>query len=146
MDKTWDLQSSLPRLPVPQLEATVPKYLKSIEPYCATQEAYDKHRDLVLDFAKTVAPSLQAALLERYTTSVPPSQFSDKQEVYSWLERWWSDYAYFLYRDSVLINVTYGMTYEDLPSPVTKLQRAAQLASILLGLKRELELYVRANL
>lgn len=65
----------------------------------------------------------------------------DKKEAYSWLERWWNDYAYFEYRDSLLINVTYGMTYEDSSVPATQLQRASVLASILLGLKKDLEEY-----
>lgn len=68
MSKTFDLLPTLPRLPVLNLQATVTKYLKTIEPFCASQEEYEKHKALVMDFANTVGPTLQAGLLERYVS------------------------------------------------------------------------------
>jgi len=104
------------------------KYLKTIIPYCSSQEEYEEHRKLVKDFESGVGQVLYQLLLER-----------DKVETYSWLERWWNDYAYFLYRDPIHINVSYGMTYKDVSPPVSKLQRVSLLAHLLLGIKRELE-------
>lgn len=88
MSKTFDLQSSLPRLPVLELDATVSKYLKTIEPYCANEQEYNRHKALVLDFSATVGPKLQALLLQRYIFSTRNLRFAGTNKKFT---RGWRD-------------------------------------------------------
>jgi carnitine O-acetyltransferase len=124
--KTFDLEETLPRLPVPELPDTIEKYLRTLKPLTNEHE-YARQVKHAQDFLVSVGPKLQQRLLER-----------DKKEKYSWLEEWWSNYAYMEYRDSILINVTYGFTFEDSPL-ICQIQRASVLVNGMLLLKRQLE-------
>ena len=99
-------QNMLPKLPVPVLEETLTKYLRSVEPianvkeYTHTKEAVDEllSNSLELDGKKQILGEyLQEKLLQRqkeYDTS-------------SWLAHWWNTLGYLDVRDSVVINVSY---------------------------------------
>lgn len=49
--RTYELQKRLPRLPVPELDRTIAKYLKSVEPLL-TAEDLEKSRKVAEDFIK----------------------------------------------------------------------------------------------
>lgn len=63
---TFSLQQSLPRLPVPELQATLARYLRSVAPLLSAEE-FQKTALAVLAFAAPGGPGaeLQARLRQR---------------------------------------------------------------------------------
>lgn len=102
--ETFKFQDSLPSLPVPTIEQTKKRYLKSIRPYVANEEQYAKHEQLVEDFFATQGPQLQERLQELQSKSR------------NWLsENYWDDYAYLQYRDPIVPFVSYFFGHKNLP-------------------------------
>jgi len=96
---TFSNQSKLPRLPIPPLEATAEKYLKTLKPLLTDQEFHHSEK-AVKEFIKPggLGHELQKRLIEH-----------DKHEPYSWLERWWLRLAYHSWREPELINVNWWL-------------------------------------
>lgn len=128
---TFSQQSKLPRLPVPDLNNTAQRYIRSLEPI-ATENELEKAKALMNDFVNTVGPTLQKRL-EDY----------DKKQKYSWLEDIWLDKAYLSFREPIMLNVNWYMVFKGGPSrlddrlvceslPYTKgqLMRAAVLSKL----------------
>lgn len=85
-EKTFSLQGTLPRLPVPALEATLEKFKQSIKPFILDDDA-SSHQEssktrqwqtalkAIDDFAKGMGPVLQQRLIDYARTqsvSLPP--------------------------------------------------------------------------
>eukprot|EP01128_Nolandella_sp_AFSM9_P009061 TRINITY_DN5702_c0_g1_i1.p1 TRINITY_DN5702_c0_g1~~TRINITY_DN5702_c0_g1_i1.p1 ORF type:complete len:600 (+),score=73.78 TRINITY_DN5702_c0_g1_i1:3-1802(+) len=121
---TFAHEEAMPRLPVPELEETLNKWKKTVSAL-ATPEEMRELDVLVEQFLNGEGPDLQKKLM----TKRQAAQFS-------WLEDWWFNYAYYDFREPVLINVSYQMRLADHPSPsISQLARAASLCSGLLWLK-----------
>ncbi|KAJ3195931.1 hypothetical protein HK101_010610 [Irineochytrium annulatum] len=105
---TFSLQPTLPRLPIPPLEETLARYLKSIQPI-ATAQDYERNVAFVRDFLKPggLGHELQARLIEY-----------DRSQTGSWLEKWWLQLAYHGWRDSCLINSNWYMIVDTPPEDV----------------------------
>ncbi|ODV66270.1 acyltransferase ChoActase/COT/CPT [Hyphopichia burtonii NRRL Y-1933] len=105
----YKYQSKLPKLPVPTLQETSEKYLKTIEPYLS-QEQLKKSKSLVADFVKSggVGEVLQNRLIE----------FAKDKD--NWLAEWWDDYAYLSYRDPVVPYVSYFFNHKDINTKIGK--------------------------
>lgn len=101
--ETFKYQDSLPSLPVPSIESTKARYLKSIKPFVSSQEHYQKHEALVEDFFKTQGPVLHERLLALQAKSR------------NWLATYWDDYAYLQYTDPIVPYVSYFFGHRDLP-------------------------------
>jgi carnitine O-acetyltransferase len=85
-------QSMLPMLPVPQLEQTFDKYLKTIRPLTSTEEFANSQR-LVQQFLDSPqSRQLQQRLIERRELKA--------KEGRSWFIDWWNDWAYLGYARS----------------------------------------------
>ena len=96
-EKTFQYQDELPSLPVPSLESTLEKYLKSCEPL-ATPEEMEHTRALVEDFKRGAGPKLQEILEQR------------QEEKRNWIEEWWEIFAYLRPRYPSAININwYGV-------------------------------------
>ena len=93
-EKTFQYQDELPSLPVPSLEDTLEKYLKSCQPL-STPEEMEHTRALCDDFLKGKGPTLQSMLEEK------------ANEERNWLEEWWETYAYLTPRYASAINVNW---------------------------------------
>lgn len=128
---TFSLQKTLPRLPIPSLEDTARRYLKSLQPI-ATLSEFKASSELVNDFVTGLGQTLQSRLIE----------YDRKQEC-SWLEKMWLDKAYLSYREPIMINVNWYMVFKEngqlkkfdrlisqLPYTVGQLQRVAILAKL----------------
>ncbi|KAK9762383.1 Carnitine O-acetyltransferase mitochondrial, partial [Basidiobolus ranarum] len=78
-------QRELPKLPVPDLQETLERYLRSAKPLL-TEEEYKITEQSVREFGKAGGQGelLQRRLLARAATSTT-----------SWLHEWWNEYAYF---------------------------------------------------
>lgn len=86
-------QDSLPRLPVPTLEETAKRYLKSLHPIISASEL-EHSKAAVSEFIKPggVGSKLQQKLIER----------SKDPKIKNWMYDWWNDAAYLSYRDPVV--------------------------------------------
>ncbi|KAH3673124.1 hypothetical protein WICMUC_003880 [Wickerhamomyces mucosus] len=100
---TFKYQSSLPSLPVPSIESTKLRYLKSIIPLVRSQEEYESHEALVNDFFQGQGAVLHERLLELQSKSR------------NWLSNYWDEYAYLTYNDPIIPYVSYFYGHKDLP-------------------------------
>jgi hypothetical protein len=85
--KTFAFEGTLPPLPVPSLEESFARYLRSLEPLFQTDDERVNTHKLVADFlASPQSTRLQSALLKRRDDMLLQNK--------SWLEDWWFKYAY----------------------------------------------------
>lgn len=89
---------NLPHLPVPKLEDTTEKFLKSAKPFLSNDELFSTIK-LLDRFKSGVGKELQALLEKR------ASQHEN------WLSDWWLKTAYLQYRDPVVVYSNPGMVY-----------------------------------
>lgn len=124
---TFAHHADMARLPVPALDATLDKYLASVEPLVSPAK-FQRTKELVERFRTSEEASrLQAKLVEH----------AANPEVSNWLEGWWSD-MYFELRDPNP-SVNYLMGFVDDPSCKTWLERAARLVTSALKFKTMLD-------
>ncbi|KAF9100293.1 hypothetical protein BGX23_000056 [Mortierella sp. AD031] len=95
MAATLSLQHTLPKLPVPSLEETIAKYLKTIEPL-TTPEELERSKTLAKDFLKPggLGQTLQQRLLD--VERAAPDNWLD--------DTWWISKAYHEWREPLLVN------------------------------------------
>lgn len=123
-------QESLPRLPVPTLEETAARYLKSLHPllspveYAASQKAVD-------EFIKSggVGQKLQEKLIAR----------RENPKIKNWIYEWWNDSAYLSYRDPVVPYVSYFYSHRDDRRRRNPAKRAAALSTAALEFKKQVD-------
>ncbi|KAJ8094509.1 hypothetical protein PM082_010943 [Marasmius tenuissimus] len=113
---TYKHQSSLPKLPVPELQDTLRKLKESLQPIAWDEHEWKEVERKVDQFAETQGPVLQERLKE---------WAKDKDH---WLEQWWDDGGYLGYRDSVVVNVSYYYGFHKIP----KVEDNAHLAAALI--------------
>ena len=123
-------EDSLPRLPVPTLEETSKRYLRSVQPllnkaeFAATKKAVDA-------FLKpgSIGEELQKRLIARH----------DDPKHKNWLYEWWNDTAYLAYRDPVVPYVSYFYSHRDDRRRRNPAKRAAALTSAVLQFKTDVD-------
>ncbi len=123
-------EDSLPRLPVPTLEETAKRYLKSVHPLLNKDE-FEHTKKAVADFVKPdgVGEALQKKLLAR----------RDDPKHKSWIYEWWNDAAYLSYRDPVVPYVSYFYSHRDDRRRRNPAKRAAALTSAVLEFKKQVD-------
>ncbi|OQR89993.1 choline/Carnitine O-acyltransferase [Thraustotheca clavata] len=101
----------LPRLPVPQLNETLERYLRSVQPLVTPAE-FKEHKKLVEDFGlganRSVGRILQDELLKQEFVNVMGRAYP-----YSYIEEWWD--AMYLggrYPNPINVNPGYGLIEE----------------------------------
>ena len=97
-------EDSLPRLPVPSLEETGRRYLKSVHPLLSPAE-YERTSHVVSKFVRPGGEGepLQKRLLAR----------RDDPNIRNWIIEWWNHASYLGYRDPVVPYVSYFYSYRD---------------------------------
>lgn len=114
--RTFDLDKSLPRLPVPKLEDTIQRYLDSVEPLLDAAGFEDvKEAAAELLIPGGVGFRLQHALEARASRAD------------NWLSGWWEDVAYLSYQESLVVNSSIGISTDARHVPGDQAGRAAQL-------------------
>ncbi|PHH58630.1 hypothetical protein CDD81_5021 [Ophiocordyceps australis] len=118
-------QDSLPRLPVPSLQETAKRYLKSLHPLL-TQTEFEASKAAVAEFIRPDGPGakLQDRLLAKSR--------NDK----NWLYEWWNDTAYLSYRDPVVPYVSYFYSHRDDRRRRDPAKRAAAISVAVLEFKK----------
>ncbi|KAJ2782835.1 Carnitine O-acetyltransferase mitochondrial [Coemansia javaensis] len=115
--KLFAFQAQLPRLPVPALSETLPKYLRSVEPLLS-KEDFARTRAVVEEFGQSAqGRELQSRLEAR---AAEPGRAN-------WLEEWWNDLSYMGYRDPVVPYVSYFYAFKDDRLRRKPTQRAAAI-------------------
>ncbi|KFA71731.1 hypothetical protein S40288_09339 [Stachybotrys chartarum IBT 40288] len=120
-------QDSLPRLPVPTLEETAKRYLKSLHPLLSDTE-YEASKKAVQDFIKPggVGSKLQEKLVAK----------REDPNTKNWIYEWWNDAAYLSYRDPVVPYVSYFYSHRDDRRRRDPAKRAAAITTAALDFKR----------
>ncbi len=115
---TYSAYAALPPLPLPALEVTAERYLKSVEPlldeagYAATKREVD-----ALLAPGGLGRRLHAALEAR------------AKEEDNWLAAWWDNVAYLDFPEPVLINSNFGISCDTRQPADDPILRAAEVAA-----------------
>ncbi|NXX39603.1 CPT1B palmitoyltransferase, partial [Tricholaema leucomelas] len=90
----YSFQTSLPKLPVPSVQATVTRYLESVRPLM-DDEKYGRMEALAKEFKEQTAPRLQKYLILKswWTTN--------------YVSDWWEEYIYLRGRSPIMVNSNY---------------------------------------
>lgn len=123
-------QDSLPRLPVPSLDETAGRYLKSLRPLL-TESELAASKKAVEEFIAPggVGRELQKKLVAR----------REDANVKNWIYDWWTEAAYLAYRDPVVPYVSYFYSHRDDRRRRDPARRAAALATAALAFKRQVD-------
>ncbi|XP_034236677.1 carnitine O-acetyltransferase-like isoform X2 [Thrips palmi] len=91
---------TLPQLPVPPLQSTLQKLIKTAKPHLSASELCDTIK-IVEEFGKTggIGEKLQAKLEKRAQTK------------HNWLEDWWLAYSYLGFRSPVVVHSSPGLVF-----------------------------------
>lgn len=90
-------QHKLPKLPLPKLDDTLSRLVRSCEALAERPEAAQQVKRKAEAFERGPGSKLQALLDKK----------RGQPEMRNWLARDWDEQAYMAYRDSVVINVSY---------------------------------------
>ncbi|CEL00681.1 Putative Carnitine acetyl transferase [Aspergillus calidoustus] len=123
-------EDSLPKLPVPTLEETGRRYLKSVHAVVSEAE-YENTKKAVEEFVRPggAGHTLQERLLAR---AADPKRKN-------WLTEWWNHAAYLGYRDPVIPYVSYFYSYRDDRARRQPVKRAAAITTAALDFKRQVD-------
>lgn len=125
-DKTFAHQDDLPPLPLPTLDATLRKYLRSVRPFVTDAEfaTTSRHVDSMLE-SNSDGRTLQAALLAHAERERAEMESSPGRGNGNWMQRWWIQYAYLMWPDAFVPQE--ASYYKEMPVPTTQVERAATL-------------------
>ncbi|CAD5123639.1 DgyrCDS11967 [Dimorphilus gyrociliatus] len=120
----WDLNKELPKLPVPDVDVTLDKYLRCIRPLVGDSQ-YENTKRLVGKFRETVANDLQSELLDY------------ANQVENWAFDFWLEDMYFKNKLALPVNSNPGMVFprQNFPEKSDALRFAARLISGILDYK-----------
>jgi carnitine O-acetyltransferase len=127
---TYRYQDSLPHLPVPTLEETAARYLRSVKAV-ASPEQYATTEKAVKEFIRPGGDGerLQKRLISR----------ANDPKIKNWLYDWWNEAAYMAYRDPVVPYVSYFYSYKDDRLRKNPATRAAAIVTAALDFKTQLD-------
>ncbi|KAI9672544.1 MAG: Carnitine O-acetyltransferase mitochondrial [Caeruleum heppii] len=123
-------EESLPRLPVPTLEETAARYLKSVHPILNSSE-FDHTKTAVADFIKPggAGEKLQERLIAR----------REDPKNKSWIIDWWNHDGYLAPRDPVTPYVSYFYSHRDDRRRRNPVKRAAAISTSVLAFKKQVD-------
>ncbi|KHN72585.1 Carnitine O-palmitoyltransferase 1, liver isoform [Toxocara canis] len=120
-------QGALPHLPLPSLQETLQKHLRSMRPIC-TDEEYDELVELTDKFHKGIGRRLQRYLVIKWILSI------------NYITDWWEEFVYLRQRSPIMINSNY-YGFDTLRHHPTNSQsaRAANITYAALTFRRMVE-------
>ncbi|KAI0160413.1 carnitine O-acetyltransferase [Xylariaceae sp. FL1272] len=123
-------QDSLPKLPVPTLEETAARYVRSLHPLLSPVE-FAASKKAVDEFVKPggVGHKLQHKLIAK----------REDPKTKNWIYEWWNDAAYLSYRDPVVPYVSYFYSHRDDRRRRNPAKRAAALTTATLEFKKQVD-------
>lgn len=125
----YSAQASLPQLPVPPLEQTLSKYLRSTAPLQTSAES-----TAVTEAAVQAALNgKDAALMKTLQERLQKRATAEGRE--SWLSEWWLSAAYMTYRDPVVPFSSYFYLHKADPKVKSGVTRAAHLLKAMMAFR-----------
>ncbi|KAI1611334.1 carnitine O-acetyltransferase [Exophiala viscosa] len=123
-------EESLPRLPVPSLEDTSKRYLKSLHPLL-TKEEFAASEKAVAAFNEPggLGHTLQDRLIAK----------AQDPKVKNWIIDWWNEGAYLGYKDPVVPYVSYFYSFRDDRRRRNPAKRAAAITTAALEFKKQVD-------
>uniref|UniRef100_A0A915B095 carnitine O-palmitoyltransferase n=1 Tax=Parascaris univalens TaxID=6257 RepID=A0A915B095_PARUN len=120
-------QGALPHLPLPSLEETLQKHLRSMRPLCSDEE-YNELVELTDKFCKGIGRRLQRYLVIKWILSI------------NYVTDWWEEFVYLRQRSPIMINSNY-YGFDTLREHPTHSQsaRAANITYAALTFRRMVE-------
>jgi len=106
----------MPTLPLPPLDGTVKKYLRSIRPLFTDEDFAEKEK-MAAEFLNNEGPRLQRSLRLKWLIST------------NYVTDWWEKYAYLRGRSSIMINSNYYVM-DSWAEPPTKVREARAAATV----------------
>ncbi|KAJ5342610.1 hypothetical protein N7541_011734 [Penicillium brevicompactum] len=128
--KMLRFEDSLPQLPVPTLEETSRRYLKSVHAVVSEAE-YARTKSAVEAF---IRPGGQGESLQKRLEA----RAADPK-IKNWLAEWWNQAAYLGYRDPVIPYVSYFYSYRDDRERRDPAKRAAAITTAALEFKAQVD-------
>lgn len=123
----YSFQGSLPRLPLPSVQETMTRYLRSVRPLL-DNENYSRMEGLAKDFENTIAPKLQRYLMLKSWWST------------NYVSDWWEEYVYLRGRGALMVNSNfYGIDAIFTQPTTVQSARAASVINMLLQFRRTVE-------
>ncbi|KAL8566230.1 hypothetical protein ACOMHN_063120 [Nucella lapillus] len=120
-------QASLPKLPVPDLQDTLDRYLESVHPLM-DEERYGRMDKLAQDFGSGLGRKLQRYLILKSWWAT------------NYVTDWWEQYVYLRGRAPIMINSNYYGIDALFVKPTTQqVSRAANLVAIMVRYRREVD-------
>lgn len=123
-------EDSLPKLPVPTLEETSKRYLRSVRPLLSKDE-FEKTSKAVESFV--ASGSLGQELQKRLVAK------REDASVRNWIIDWWNNDAYLAYRDPVVPYVSYFYSHRDDRKRRDPAKRAAAISTSVLEFKKQVD-------
>ncbi|XP_054426437.1 carnitine O-palmitoyltransferase 1, muscle isoform [Pteronotus mesoamericanus] len=93
----YSFQTSLPKLPVPSVPATIQRYLESVRPLLDDKQ-YHRMETLAKEFQDKTAPRLQKYLVLKSWWAA------------NYVSDWWEEYIYLRGRTPIMVNSNYYVT------------------------------------
>ena len=123
-------EESLPRLPVPTLEETAKRYLKSVHALLSPAE-FEHTKKAVEAFIQpgSIGQELQKRLVAR----------REDPKHKNWIYEWWNDAAYLTYRAPVVPYVSYFYSPRDDRHRRNPAKRAAAITTAVLEFKKQVD-------
>jgi carnitine O-acetyltransferase len=123
-------EDSLPKLPVPTLEETAKRYIKSLHPILSKSE-FEHSQRAVAEFVKPggQGEELQKRLIAR----------REDPKIKNWIYEWWNEVAYLAYRDPVVPYVSYFYSHRDDRRRRDPAKRAAAITTAVLEFKKQVD-------
>ncbi|XP_055542353.1 carnitine O-palmitoyltransferase 1, liver isoform isoform X3 [Wyeomyia smithii] len=123
----YSFQGSLPRLPLPSVENTMSRYLRSVRPLL-DDDNYSRMERLAKEFQNGIATKLQRYLLLKSWWST------------NYVSDWWEEYVYLRSRGALMVNSNfYGMDAIFTQPTTVRSARAASVINMLLQFRRIVE-------
>ncbi|XP_053693272.1 carnitine O-palmitoyltransferase 1, liver isoform isoform X2 [Sabethes cyaneus] len=123
----YSFQGSLPRLPLPSVEDTMKRYLRSVRPLLDDNN-YTRMERLAKEFQSGIATKLQRYLLLKSWWST------------NYVSDWWEEYVYLRSRGALMVNSNfYGMDAIFTQPTTVRSARAASVINMLLQFRRIVE-------
>ena len=136
--KLWDMpfftaplheaESSLPPLPLPDIQATLRKFMASCRPLATEEEMGALERDCE-EFARSHAPQLQAWLEEKQRDNV------------NWLEGMWEQLAYLSWAEPLAVNSNYASPFPPITAATPCAARISQTLAAARAIITSLEFF-----
>ncbi|KAM0745737.1 acyltransferase ChoActase/COT/CPT [Meredithblackwellia eburnea MCA 4105] len=131
----YRFERSLPHLPVPTIEETAARYLKSIKTYHLPQDPLSSN-ETPLDTWKASEAAVDEFVKSPLVKELQARLEQRAQEKSSWLSEWWNETAYFGWRGPVVPGVNYFYSHKADKTRKTGPSRAAGLIRALLYFRK----------